>query len=86
MRQRRITSGKRLLIALAMIALALVYSLTFTGPTPSAAAMNPCYDECEADLRAQRYACAHSGLSLPQVLQCYQDAQAAYQLCIASCQ
>ena len=85
MRQRSTTFGKRLLIALAFIALAMVYSLTFTGPTPAAAA-SPCLDECEADLRAQRYACAHSGLSLPEVLQCYQDAQAAYQLCAASCQ
>lgn len=86
MRQRRRTFGKRLLIAFAMIALALVYSLSFTGAPPSVAAMNPCQDECEADLQAQRYACLHSGLSPAEAIQCYQDAQEAFQLCMESCQ
>lgn len=86
MRQRSRTFGKRLPIALATIALALVYSLTVTGPTPATAAFTPCQDECDADFWAQRYACAHSGLSVPEVIQCYHDAQDAFELCMESCQ
>lgn len=86
MKQRSITFGKRIFLILAVIALALVHSPTFTDPTRSVAAMTPCQDECEADLRAQRSACLSSGLPPAEVIQCYQDAQAAFQLCMASCQ
>ena len=86
MRQRSMTFGKRLLIVLALIALALVHSPTFTGPTPSVAAMTPCQDECEADLKAQRSACLSSGLPPLEVIQCYQDARDAFELCMENCQ
>ena len=86
MRQRSITLRKRFLIVLAAIALAMVCSPAVTGPAPSAAAMTPCQDECEADFMAQRYACAHSGLSIPEVVQCYHDAQDAFELCMEACQ
>lgn len=80
------TFGKRLLIVMALIGLALVHSPIVNGPTPSAAAMTPCQDECEADLKAQRAACLSSGLPPLEVIQCYQDARDAFELCMESCQ
>lgn len=86
MRQKGMTFGKRIFVISAMMALALVQSPPFTNTTQPVAAMNPCQDECEADLKAQRLACLNSGLPPLEVIQCYQDAQAAFQLCMASCQ
>ena len=86
MKQRNMTLGKRLLIVLAISAVALVHSLTFTGTTPTVTAMTPCQDECEADLMAQRQACLSSGLPPLEVIQCYQDARDAFDLCMESCQ
>ena len=85
MRQRSTTLGKRLL-TLAMITLALVFTLTFNRPTTSAAAFTPCQDLCEEDLKAQRAACLSSGLPPLEVIQCYQDARDAFDLCMADCQ
>ena len=86
MRQRSTTLSKKLPLALAMIALTVVYSLTFTRPITSAAVLTPCQDECEADLMAQRAACLSSGLPPLEVIQCYQDARDAFDLCMESCQ
>jgi hypothetical protein len=73
---------RKLFIAFVLVCAAALGTVVFT----QAAALNPCTDECQADLAAQRYACAHSGLPPSQVLACYNQAQAAYQECVAACQ
>ena len=70
----------RIMILIAVIVLAL------SGAAISKAVFTPCLDQCQADYEAQRYACANSGGTWQQVLQCYNDAKAARDLCVAGCQ
>lgn len=48
--------------------------------------MSPCTDECQSDYEAQRYACLNMQGTWQEVLQCYNDAKAARDLCLAGCQ
>ena len=55
------------------------------GYSLNAMTMSACNDECLADYAAQRQACADMNATWPDILQCYNDAKDARDLCIASC-
>ena len=67
---------KKLLIIAALV-MALGYPL-------NAVTLSACTDDCWADYVAQRNACANLG-TWEEVVQCYNDAKEARDLCLASC-
>jgi hypothetical protein len=44
-----------------------------------------CTDECLADYAAQRDACANMNGTWQEIVQCYNDAKDARDLCLSSC-